>query len=128
MLGHLTHPSVGMALCLEHGCEKTHNDFFHNAMAAAGVSASAFGYASIQLDGGIEAVTERVLGSFLVPSDGKWSYNFEGVKFSPLIKYELALAPPAGFFDEVHRPAHFLGFAGEDESKGAAADREDSFA
>ena len=73
-------------------------------------------------------LTERVLGSFLVPSDGKWSYNFEGVKFSPLIKYELALAPPAGFYDEVHRPAHFLGFAGEDESKGAAADREDSFA
>ena len=64
MLGHLTHPSVGMALCLEHGCEKTHNDFFHNAMAAAGVSASAFGYASIQLDGGIEAVTERVLSFF----------------------------------------------------------------
>ena len=61
MLGHLTHPSVAMALCLEHGCEKTHNDFFHNAMASAGVSSSAFGYASIQLDGGIEAVTERVL-------------------------------------------------------------------
>ncbi len=73
-------------------------------------------------------LTERVLGSFLVPSDGKWNYNFEGVKFSPLLKYELALAPPAAYYDEVHRPAHFLGFAGEGEDKGAAADREDSFA
>jgi len=41
MLGHLTHPSVAMALCLEHGCEKTHNDFFHNALQAAGVSTEA---------------------------------------------------------------------------------------
>jgi hypothetical protein len=64
MLGHLTHPSIGMALCLEHGCEKTHNDFFHNSMAAAGISSTAFGYASIQLDGGIEAVTKRVVAYF----------------------------------------------------------------
>ena len=64
MLGHLTHPSVGMALCLEHGCEKTHNDFFHNSMAAAGVSAAAFGFASIQLDGGIGSVTDRVVAYF----------------------------------------------------------------
>ena len=64
MLGHLTHPSIGMALCLEHGCEKTHNDFFHNSMAAAGISSSAYGYASIQLDGGIEAVTKRVVAYF----------------------------------------------------------------
>jgi len=64
MLGHLTHSSVAMALCLEHGCEKTHNDFFTGSMAAAGIPTSAFGYASIQLDGGIESVTAKVLEYF----------------------------------------------------------------
>lgn len=64
MLGHLTHPSVGLALCLEHGCEKTHNDFFHGAMESAGIPTDAYGYASIQLDGGIDSVTGKVTEYF----------------------------------------------------------------
>ena len=60
MVGHLTHPSVSLALCLEHGCEKTHNDFFANAMVDAKIDGAAYGYASIQLDGGIDAVTAKV--------------------------------------------------------------------
>jgi hypothetical protein len=65
MLGHLTHPSIALALCLEHGCEKTHNDFFSNAMRDAGLSTASVGFASIQLDGGIEAVTEKVRSYFV---------------------------------------------------------------
>ena len=64
MLGHLIHPSISMALCLEHGCEKTHNDFFTNEMKAAGLSTDRVGFASIQLDGGIEAVTAKVRAYF----------------------------------------------------------------
>jgi altronate dehydratase len=64
MLGHLTHPSVATALCLEHGCEKTHNDFFTNSMREAGVPTGRVGFASIQLDGGIEAVTAKVKAYF----------------------------------------------------------------
>jgi altronate dehydratase len=64
MVGHLTHPSVALALCLEHGCEKTHNDFFANAMIDAKIDGAAYGYASIQLDGGIEAVTSKVENYF----------------------------------------------------------------
>jgi hypothetical protein len=64
MLGHLTHPSIALALCLEHGCEKTHNDFFTNAMRDAGLPIDAVGFASIQLDGGIEAVTGKVRAYF----------------------------------------------------------------
>jgi hypothetical protein len=64
MLGHLTHPSVATALCLEHGCEKTHNDFFTNSMRDAGLPADRVGFASIQLDGGIEAVTAKVKAYF----------------------------------------------------------------
>ena len=51
MLGHLTHPSVALALCLEHGCEKTHNDFMTGALTEAHIDPARFGYASIQLDG-----------------------------------------------------------------------------
>lgn len=72
MLGHLTHPSISLALCLEHGCEKTHNDFFGNALRDAGISTDGVGFASIQLDGGIEAVTAKVVEYFKgVASEGK---------------------------------------------------------
>jgi altronate dehydratase len=60
MLGYLRHPSVRYALLLEHGCEKTHNDYMRNAMQDLGISSERFGWASIQLDGGIEAVTQNV--------------------------------------------------------------------
>ena len=32
-LGHLFHPAVRRAVLLEHGCEKTHNDFMRNELA-----------------------------------------------------------------------------------------------
>jgi altronate dehydratase len=60
MLGYLTHPNVRMALLLEHGCEKTHNDYFRSRLVEAGADPSRFGWASIQADGGIAAVTDRV--------------------------------------------------------------------
>ena len=64
MLGHLCHPSISLALCLEHGCEKTHNDFFSSALNDAGIDNKSFGYASIQLDGGIDAVVAKVVSYF----------------------------------------------------------------
>ncbi|TDO54390.1 altronate dehydratase [Kribbella sp. VKM Ac-2527] len=60
MLGYLLHPNTRMALLLEHGCEKTHNDYFRSRLVEAGADPSRFGWASIQADGGIEAVTGRV--------------------------------------------------------------------
>lgn len=60
MSGYLQHPSVSQALLLEHGCEKTHNDTMRNYLRSAGADLNRFGWASIQLDGGIEAVTQRV--------------------------------------------------------------------
>ena len=60
MLGYLTHPAVRYALLLEHGCEKTHNDYMRHAMQDSGLSSERFGWASIQLDGGIDAVTQKV--------------------------------------------------------------------
>jgi altronate dehydratase len=56
MVGYLTHPMVRFALLLEHGCEKTHNDYLRNELDLVGVSPDEFGWASIQMDGGIENV------------------------------------------------------------------------
>ncbi|GAB3301419.1 UxaA family hydrolase [Parasphingorhabdus pacifica] len=59
-VGYLTHPLVRAALLLEHGCEKTHNDYFADRLRSAGADPDSFGWASIQGDGGIAGVTERV--------------------------------------------------------------------
>jgi len=71
MLGYLLHPNTRMALLLEHGCEKTHNDYFRSRLVEAGADPSRFGWASIQADGGLDAVTGRVrdwFGSFNLPT------------------------------------------------------------
>ncbi|MGH3354853.1 MAG: UxaA family hydrolase, partial [Nocardioidaceae bacterium] len=60
MVGYLAHRNVRLALLLEHGCEKTHNDYFRSRLVEAGLDPGRFGWASIQRDGGIEAVSGRV--------------------------------------------------------------------
>ena len=60
MVGYLAHPNVRLALLLEHGCEKTHNDYFRSRLVEAGLDPGRFGWASIQRDGGLEAVSHRV--------------------------------------------------------------------
>lgn len=59
VIGHLTNPLVSVALLLEHGCEKTHNDYFRSVLRQRGIDANRFGWASIQLDGGIDRVTQK---------------------------------------------------------------------
>ncbi|MFT5367691.1 MAG: altronate dehydratase [Candidatus Latescibacterota bacterium] len=60
MVGYLKHPLIHRALLLEHGCEKTHNDYLRHAMQESGLSAEDFGWASVQLDGGIDQVLEKI--------------------------------------------------------------------
>ena len=60
MTGYLTHPMTGAALLLEHGCERTHNDFYRQQLLDRGIDPAGFGWASIQLDGGIEKVIDRI--------------------------------------------------------------------
>ncbi len=60
VLGYLRHPQAAETLLLEHGCEKTHNDYFRHELAAAGLDLDRYGWASIQLDGGIDAVLQKI--------------------------------------------------------------------
>jgi altronate dehydratase len=54
------HPSVAAALYLEHGCEKIPNDVIRRHLADSGANPARFGWASVQLDGGIEKVLAKI--------------------------------------------------------------------
>ena len=60
LTNYLRHPRVKHALLLEHGCEITHNDHMQRVMQQHGLQAQTYGWASIQLDGGIQTVSKRV--------------------------------------------------------------------
>ena len=60
LVGYLTHPLVKLGLLLEHGCEKTHNDYFRVQLRQMGLAEEDFGWASVQLNGGIQAVMDDV--------------------------------------------------------------------
>ena len=60
LIGYLRHPLVARCLLLEHGCEKTHNDYVRHELAAQGVDLSPYGWASVQLDGGIAPVLDKI--------------------------------------------------------------------
>eukprot|EP00937_MAST-01D_sp_MAST-1D-sp2_P003620 g3620.t1 len=60
LLGHMTHGSVVGAFMLEHGCEKHHNDLWQSRLAGFGIDTAGFGWASVQLGGGIRPAQAAV--------------------------------------------------------------------
>jgi len=60
LLGYLTHPLVKHCLLVEHGCEATHNDYIREHIAAMAIAPDQYGWASIQLDGGIDTVLDKI--------------------------------------------------------------------
>ena len=77
VLGHLASPTVRFGLLLEHGCEKTHNDYFRNRLEEAGLDPNRFGWASVQLDGGIDSVVAKVEDWFTGTLDGAEDLEYE---------------------------------------------------
>ncbi len=63
-IGYLQHPKLRHALLLEHGCEVTHNSYFRGLMEEQNLEPADFGWASIQLDGGIDAVMRKIADWF----------------------------------------------------------------
>ena len=60
LLGHIEHPSVRRALLLEHGCERTHNDAVRHYLNARGIGSDHLGFASVQMDGGLDKVRHKI--------------------------------------------------------------------
>ncbi len=69
MVGYAAHPLVNRCLFLEHGCEKAHNDYLHSLLAEAGLDAADFGWASVQLDGGIQKALAKMRAYFAQATD-----------------------------------------------------------
>lgn len=66
-----------------------------------------------------------------VPHGTKQQPHFNkstGVKHAPTMKYELLLANPKEFYNEVHRPSHFLNFAAMEDLEESNVDMENMFA
>jgi altronate dehydratase len=70
LLSYVAHPLVARGLFLEHGCEKTHNDSLRADLLAAGVDLARYGWASIQLDGGLDAVLNKIEAWFRAATAG----------------------------------------------------------
>ncbi|MBZ0284442.1 MAG: UxaA family hydrolase [Anaerolineae bacterium] len=60
LLGYLQHPLVKYGLLLEHGCEKTHNGYIRQLMAEKSLDPAHYGWASVQADGGIHNVVQKM--------------------------------------------------------------------
>lgn len=72
-------------------------------------------------------LSDRFKGFFMVPrGELGWNYNFQGVKHSVGMDYQLKLDVPEKFYAECHRPHHFLSFATMEEAdENAGADLDD---
>ncbi|EPQ26542.1 uncharacterized protein PFL1_05864 [Pseudozyma flocculosa PF-1] len=74
-------------------------------------------------------LSDRILGTTLVPSDGVWNYGLSlSAQWTGAIKYSVVLDRPKAFWDEAHRPQNFLSFTTADEGEGEGADWQDAFA
>lgn len=70
LLGYATHRMVGRCLLLEHGCEVVHNDFMRRKLSELGYDLNRFGWASVQLDGGIAAALDKIEAWFAACTNG----------------------------------------------------------
>lgn len=66
LIGHLRHPLVEHCYVLEHGCEKTHNDWLRLHLAQRGLNddMDRYGWGSVQGDGGVSNVVKKVSQHF----------------------------------------------------------------
>ena len=58
--GYLCHPLIKDSLVLEHGCENLHLGYLRRFLVEENIDLSAYGWASIQKDGGIESVLLKI--------------------------------------------------------------------
>ena len=104
MIGYATHPLVGACLFLEHGCEKAHNDYIHSLLRDGGLAEEDFGWASVQLDGGIASVLDKIDSYFAEQAPALRRQNGHDRKLSlALLSDGAAPAPVADTLARVAR-------------------------
>ncbi|KAF5726933.1 pre-mRNA-processing-splicing factor 8 [Tripterygium wilfordii] len=72
-------------------------------------------------------LSDRFLGFYMVPDNGPWNYNSMGVTHTVSMKYGVKLGTPREYYNEDHRPTHFLEFSNLEEVEAAKVDRDDTF-
>ncbi|CAK7904636.1 pre-mRNA-splicing factor 8 [[Candida] anglica] len=55
-------------------------------------------------------ISDRIVGSFLVPEDDLWNYSFVGATWNAGTDYDVKIDIPLPFYHELHRPIHFKTF------------------
>ncbi len=65
LIGYLTHPLVRHALLVEHGCEVWLNHRVRTRLEGMGLEPNRFGWASVQSDGGLNRVLDRIEAWFV---------------------------------------------------------------
>jgi altronate dehydratase len=93
MLAYLTHPLVDGCALLEHGCENTHNDYIRRRLEGFGVNPEGFGWASIQLDGGIEKALRKLEDWFAARLSRRGVPDYEEANLSALCVGVLTAGP-----------------------------------
>ncbi|MDI1335192.1 MAG: UxaA family hydrolase [Lacunisphaera sp.] len=91
--GYATHPNVAAALLLEHGCEKIPNDAMRRQFEIAGLPLERFGWASVQLDGGIDQALGNVEAWFTRAGPAQPAARRVPVGLGALTVGLLAMAP-----------------------------------
>ena len=110
MIGYATHPLVGACLFLEHGCEKAHNDYIHSLLRDGGLAEEDFGWASVQLDGGIASVLDKIDGYFAEQDSKLRRQNEHDRKLSLALLSDGAV--PAAVAETLARIARWVAAAG----------------
>eukprot|EP00177_Eucheuma_denticulatum_P001723 GFKZ01003086.1.p1 GENE.GFKZ01003086.1~~GFKZ01003086.1.p1 ORF type:complete len:2461 (-),score=311.25 GFKZ01003086.1:326-7555(-) len=83
------------------------------------------GYSSSHYEKVPLLLSDQYIGFFMVPDAGSWNYNFMGLKYTAQMSYGLQVGNPKEFYDETHRPKHFLNFAGGGSAAMEDEERED---
>lgn len=94
---------------------KTNNDY---------MSATPAGFTTNFGNKGQLLLSDMIVGNFMVPDDNIWNYFFIGSIWNPNNLYDLQIDIPITFYNELHRPVHFISF-NEIEGGEVEADRED---
>ena len=72
-------------------------------------------------------MSDKILGTYMVPEDEIWNYFFMGAIFNSNDLYNLKVDIPLSFYDAVHRPIHFTNFAQLEAGNEEEAYQEDVF-